>query len=478
MSQFTLRQEKGSPLTWQELDDNFERAGALATPFATIADFQANAPSLELPAGRTAKVAGFYSEGDGGAGTWLSTGNAIAINQLPADTGKASLSDVNGSEWVFVGNALFTEQVGGKLDDSTDNSLITAVLLNWVTTTGKNVYIGIGTYRTNSISLASLDLKFIGLDEIKSIVKLNNGQDNHLVALTGTGQFVAKNITLDQNRANQAAGHGIRSGGCDRLTLDHVTVQNCNGYGIGLQAGTSKRLNWNDITIHTVGRDGIDVKDYDNANETLFLTNYKCSNHGLDLTQQVALDIRGPAKVVNVSANIQGENYGVRFRHETVQGRAGFGSMKGVDITGDGVNAGSIALDAASDSADWQVIGLTVRNMGLVIRQSTDGVGGIVTGVTARDIFGTDCFSFAGSDLIINGISASNTAASSRIMDFEPTADNIQINDFLLKNNAGGPTSIRVQSGCQDIALNNGVTKGGGIEDNGTATNKANVRIL
>ena len=427
----------------------------------------------------TVTTRGYSVEGDGGGGVWRYEGvNTQPLSKSPAELGEAKLNDAKGFQWVFVGNAMFTEQVGGKLDGVTDNSLVTTILLNWVTTTGKNVYVGIGTYFTDSISLASLELKLIGLDEDRSIVKLNDGQNDHLIALTGTGKFVAKTLTLDQNRTNQTAGHGIRSGGCDRLTLGHVTVRNCDSYGIGFQAGTSKRLNLNDITVHTVGRDGIDVKDYDNANEVLFLTNYRCYNYGLDVTQQVALDIRGPAEVVNVSANLQGENYGVRFRPGNVQGRAGFGSMKGVDITGDGVDVGSIALDAASDSANWQVHGLTVKDCGLVIRQSTDGVGGIITGVTATDIFGTDCFSFAGSDLIVNDISASNTAASVRIMDFETTASNIQINNFLLTDNSGNPNAIRVRSGCTDAALSDGVVRNGVIDDAGTSTIQDNVRFL
>lgn len=421
---------------------------------------------------------GFTTAGDGGGAQWKKTGNTITASQTPALTGDATCSDSAGNEFRIVGNAIFAEQVGGVLDGVVDNTNITTAVLAWAATTGGNFYIGKGVYLSGNTALASKTLSVTGLGAEVSEWKLKNNENSNVFSLTGTGRLSAKNISINQNRANQTAGHGIRLGGCDELTLSNVIIYNCVNYGIGAQAGTNKNTSVDNLTVHTVGRDGIDIKDYNSDNDVFIINGYRCYDYALDTDQQVALDVRGGVQASNLSISTQGSNYGVRYRAGGVQGRAGFGSMKGLIVTSSDNHANSIAIDAEGDSANWSVSGVSVVGCGIAVRQGTGGVGGVITNLTATGLVGADCLRFSGSDLILSNISCKNTAASSRIVDFEASANNIQINNFLLEDNSGNASAIRIQAGAQDVALSSGVVRNGAVTDSGTATVQSNVRVL
>ena len=244
-----------------------------------------------------------------------------------------------------------------------------------------------------------------------------------------------------------------------------------------MQAGTNKNMRCTDIIIHTTGQDGIDIKDYDLANETFFITNYTSYNYGLTTEGQVALDVRGPVLAVNISANItNGADMGVRLRHKTVQGRDGTGSISGLSIVGDGVNTGSIGLDIASNSNNWTISDVTCDGTGLALRFGL--VGGIINGLAAKNIFGTEALSLSGEGGIFSNFNIITLPSSSRVVDFEPTASNIQLNNFNLTDNSGGAAGIRIQAGCANIALSSGTLKNSAISDGGTATTQSDIRLI
>ena len=398
--------------------------------FATTEDLINNVFDTPPEMGSIANSKGFGGKGDGGKGSWKcieNTGAGVPL-QSPAQLGDALLNDGNGNQWSIIGKALFTEQLGGVLDGVTDNTLVKDALLAWAQTSGGNIYIGNGVFLTGTTGLTSKDLKVFGLGQHLSEWKLKDNENANTFSLTGTGKLIAKHLTINQNNSNQTAGHGIRSGGCEKLLVEGVTIKNCYSYGIGIQAGTSTGVSLNDLIIHDVGRDGIDIKDYNLDNGVIFIDGYTCYNYDLlGIEQQVGIDIRGKVIATKVNIITNGNNYGVRFRVGGAQGRAGAGSIVGLDVTSSDTTTNSIALDLPSDSDNFTISNVTVDGVGLAIRQAATGVGGVISNLTAKNLIGTDCLSFAGSDLIVNGLNASNTASSSRIVDFETTADNIQI---------------------------------------------------
>jgi hypothetical protein len=458
-----------------------ENAATTAEAFAyqlTTTDLIAS--TATFAAATNIPTSGFTTSGDGGNGSWKQNGiTGQTPSQSPAQLGDALLNDGNGNQWAFVGKALFVEQLGGVLDGVTDNTLIKDAILAWSQTSGGNVYIGNGVFLTGTTGLTSKNLKIFGLGRHLSEWKLKDGENNNAFSLTGTGKLTAKHLTINQNRDNQTGGHGIRAGGCEKLLIEDVTIKNCYSYGIGSQAGTNIGVSLSNLTIHDVGQDGIDIKDYNLNNGVIFIDGYTCYNYDLlGVEQQVGLDVRGTVIATKVNIITNGNNYGVRFRVGGTQGRAGAGSITGLDVTSSDTAINSIALDLPTESSNFTISNITVDGVGLAIRQAATGVGGVISNLTAKNLIGTDCLSFAGSDLIVNGLIASNAVSSSRIIDFEPGASNIQISNFLLTDNSGNASAGRVQATATNIALQGGVVKGGAISDAGTATIQDNVRLL
>lgn len=426
---------------------------------------------------------GFTSEGDGGAGIWRKTGvTGLTASQSPADLGDAKLTDASGNEWAIVpiaglsAKAIKAESIGFVGDGATDNTSQFAAAVAWCDAEEGQILFSNGVYVTNEIHLNSGEyLNIAGVSYEKTRIKLANSRNTHLFQVLTGGRFIARDMTIDQNETNQTAGHGVRLGGCDRFYLENVMIQNCYSYGIGVQAGTNKNMYAKNIKIHTCGQDAIDIKDYNNDNETFTIEGFEAYNYGLYTTQQVALDFRGPVLASSLDITIQGNNRGVRCRPSGPQGRGGSGVVKGIKTTSDGLGT-SVALDVTSDSNDFVFDDISIDDVSIAILQPSGGIGGIVSNVVASNLYGTDCISIGGSDLMINGIIASNTVASSRILDVESTASDMQLSNFSLTDNSGNPAALRITAGSTGCRFSNGAVAGGTISDSGTNTVFENVK--
>ena len=416
---------------------------------------------------------GFGVAGDGGGAQWKAT-NTIGLtpSQTPADRAAAELVDGSGRLWEFAGNALFLEQVGAVLDGVTDETAIGAAAQDWCNTTGGNIYIGSGSLLTTGFQVDGGELKVYGLGEGDSEIKLKDGTSNHVIRIINGGKVTLGRVTINGNRLNQSAGHGIRVGGCDRLHIRNVEIRDCYSYGIGFQAGTNKDIKIDTLVVHSTGQDGIDIKDFNNNSETVFISNYRAYNYGLNADQQVGLDVRGPIVANNIvlEPSAGTNNFGLRLRPASAQGRAGSGSIINIGLIGDGSSSDHVGLDIASDSGNINISGISIENFQLAARLGSGTTGGNISGLLAGGIFGTDCMSLSGSGWLINNIKLENTATSSRVFDFEASAQNIRMTNVNLTDNSGNTSSARIQSGASNIQIEGGFVTGGTIADSGTSS--------
>ncbi len=74
-----------------------------ANPLRSTASSLMNS-NLEVVAGDTKDLTGFFTAGDGGDGQWVATGNVITISQTPSDLVATSLSDALGNEFTLIYN--------------------------------------------------------------------------------------------------------------------------------------------------------------------------------------------------------------------------------------------------------------------------------------------------------------------------------------------------------------------------------------
>jgi len=416
---------------------------------------------------------GFTASGDGGSGSWIQNGvTGQTPSQSPAQLGDALLNDANGNQWVIVGDTVNVQAFGGVIDGSTDNTLVTAAIVEW----GNKVLFPVGIYITTSFVLTNKRIEIEGAGEGLTVIKMLNNAVQNVFSLSGTGFLKASNLTIDQNFDNNSGGHGIRSGGCDGLILDYVTIQNCATYGIGFQGGTAKGVSLSNFTIKNTNSDGIDIKDYNFDNECIFITNYSAINVSIIQSDDVALDIRGEVCVNGMTVQTVTASRGVRTRVVSAQGRAGFGVVNNVSFTGHG-SGGTIALHLEADEGNMAFNNIATKNCDQSVLQSLSSVGGIISNLTATGIHG-DGMSIGGSDLIINGYTGKNTVGSSRLCDVEVSAINFSLRNFHVEETTASIQAIRVQAGAVETNFSSGTIRGGSIGDSGTGTVQDNIRLL
>jgi hypothetical protein len=425
------------------------------------------------PVGSVVRTSGYLTAGDGGGGDWKLTAlTGQTVSQTPAQLVNALFNDASGKQWSLVSERINVVGLGGVLDGVTDNTLVTNAAVEW----GKQLGIPIGTYSTESFYLLSKNIELIGEDRELSIIKLKDNAIQNVISMSGTGRLKASNLTLDQNFTNNSGGHGIRSGGCEQLVIENVTIQNCAFYGIGLQAGTSNGVNLSKFTIKNTNSDGIDIKDYNNNNGCIYITDYTAENISIVDADDVALDVRGEVCANNISITAVTESRGVRLRQGGSQGRAGFGTINNVIFKGYGADS-TIAIHIAADAGNFTITNVSAKDCNQAILQSAGAVGGVITGVTCSGIYG-DGMSIGGNDLIINGYSAKNTTGSSRLCDVESTAVNFNLCNFFIDETTASSQGIRVNTGAVDTSFANGAIRGGSIGDSGTGTVESNIRLI
>lgn len=190
---------------------------------------------------------------------------------------------------------------------------------------GGTVYIPPGTYILNSagdgfyaISLTNVNnVRIQGAGEHLTILKVGNSQNVGPLAFTTCSKIAVLDLTLDGNRANNTTlgTHGLRAQDFTASEIRNVRIINTNGYGMGFQGGTIADLVIEDFHIEDTLSDGIDIKNRALDNRNIRIQNGCIKSHGRAADTQVAIDIRGPATVSNITVDCTyASSFGVRQR--------------------------------------------------------------------------------------------------------------------------------------------------------------------
>lgn len=416
-----------------------------------------------LVEGRIYSTKGYYTPGDGGGADYLI---------VAGDTGDGFVNHtVNGGTHTAVlqhSGIINIAQCGGTANGATTNT----GAIEQINTMGYVALIPTKTYLVDTITLDSfMSGGIVGVSKHESVLKLADGQDDNVIHYVGASNQVLNNITLDGNRTNQAAGHIIRFGGCDKVDIHDVILKNGYNYGIGFQAGANKKVTIDNFVIHTVGRDGIDIKDYELDNSEIIISNGVIYNHGLNEPQQVGIDVRGPAIISDIHILCQNpDTRGIRLRSETVQGRAGSGAISNVIVKATDINTGTYGLDISAGVKDYVVTNFVSDGGNLA--GTINGSGGLIQNFSGRNFVG-DGLSILGSNLTIRGLQLDT---GTRGIDLEPGAVNNNISDFNITGITGSE-AIRIQSTSDGNEISHGyIDVGKTINDAGSGTTIRGVR--
>jgi hypothetical protein len=312
----------------------------------------------------------------------------------------------------------------------------------------------VGTIGASTAVAKASNVTLQGAGRGATIIKLAAGADSHVIAATSVENAGIKSLTVDGSRATQtAAVHGIRLASVDGCVIDDVEVKECYHYGIGGQDGTLTRIKLSNLDIHDTGGDGIDFKNKNDDNADIDLSNISVRRWGLNAAQtiQAGIDIRGPAKLVNIDVSEPGADdcYGVRFRQGELLDANGFGGHRS-SITGFDIRMGSkpsaVGLSVVARDVKASNGYISGGNRGAVVQDSgfrgtaitvegvaddgflLDALGGgldadkaVLTGCTAFDCgdrgFSVEadncqligCYSYDNDDGIVVDASAANT---------------------------------------------------------------------
>ncbi len=196
-----------------------------------------------------------------------------------------------------------------------------------------------------------------------TVLRLANTADSHVINIDGGTNLAVEDLTIDGNSANQTVSvHGLRIGtaGVAGLTVQRVLIQECFGYGIGLQGGTKTGIRLVDVDVDGTGSDGIDLKNTDDNNDRMFLQNITVRDFGRNssLSTQAGIDIRGPVNAHGLFVSEFGrfDCVGVRLREGALLDASGFGGHRshihGVNVTAGSSTGGSNATQSLVVNAD------------------------------------------------------------------------------------------------------------------------------
>jgi len=362
----------------------------------------------------------------------------------------------------------------GAVGDGVTNDTV-AIEAAIAASSGKAIYYPAGTYMTNSLLYNSVTgISIVGENKYTTIIKLNAGQNNHLLGFNTSTDCAVQNITLDQNKANNTAGHGLRLGGIDGLTVNNVIIQNCDSYGIGFQAGTNKNIFLTNFEINGTGLDGIDFKDFNFDNENIVISNGIIKNYGLDGSVSSGCDIRGPVIITNLAIVCDNDlNVGFRFRMPDAQGRAGSGTASNIQVTLKSVNATIGFVVESASNTDVTVSNVVVYGGYLAIISSVNGIYKSLRCVGAI----SECLTVNGNNNSIDGLTLDGgVTGATRAIDLQSNASGNLISNFNLLN-ISGTDAIRIQAGSDNNEFFDGIIQSGKIiNDGGVGTIIRNVK--
>lgn len=432
-------------------------SGARYVRFAAALTLTHNATTLILPgAANITTAAGdmlvAVPTGNPGSG-WrvVAYSNASGVQYTPAGTGAVATT-----VQTKLRESVSVKDFGAVGDGSTDDTLAINAAITAVNASGGGiVYFPAGTYLvadaggSTGISLLSkVTLRGAGVGA--TTIKTKNSSNAHLINISdGTSDVAVTDMTLDGNRANQSASvHCLRVAGVVNLLVQNLEIQEAYQYGIGIQGGTNKNVRLVNLDIHDTGADGIDIKNLNDDNEDVHISNVSVRSWGNNgaLTVQAAIDCRGPVRANNIwiSSPVQADAVAFRFRQGELLDTNGLGahraSLSNFDIRM-GVGASQIGISVVA--RDVMVCNgyITGGFRGLSIQDSGFHATNVVVEATSNDGFLLDAL---GSGLDADdAVLVSCTAFSCGADGFDVESDDCQlIGCFAYSNNQG----VRIQA--------------------------------
>jgi polygalacturonase len=233
------------------------------------------------------------------------------------------------------------------------------------------------------------NVKIVGSGIGTTSVYAAPGTNWHIFSFANASDVGISDMTINGNRETQNAGHCIRGAEINGFTIENVHLQDCYGYGIGLQSGTFARVFINSVVIEDVGQDGIDIKNLKSNNEQVFISNLLIKSPGRNRVNQSGLCLRGHIILSNIVVSFSEKTMagavGVRFRAgevSTIHGIGGhYSSLSNFSINGNDSSTGVIVSAREVQISNGYISGGT-RGVWITANDAS------VTNVAARNVDG------------------------------------------------------------------------------------------
>lgn len=354
--------------------------------YDSVADM-VDAPNLVN--GTRVRTLGYTTINDGGGALYIITTSSDTVDN-------GSVIDLDrGLQAHLIADTVTPEMFGAKCNGTNDDSIALNKAISYATTSKKVLQLLEKTYTITSHSQYYFnvhingDCTVIGAGKDKSIiaVKSDIGGLAHVINLDHAGNVTLSGFTVDGGIDISDPAYedgvfcaGIRLDDTDYVTIRDVAVRNTSGYGISLAQGSTKRLIIEDVVVENTGRDGIDTKNFDDANGIFTFNNVIVRNVGLHVdngagTDQTGIDIRCyGANLSNIRCeDMGGVTTGIRARITTeAQGTGGeFNNLSNiVCISKSGEGSEGIALNAKG----CNVNNIVVKGFNVGIRVTKENV--------------------------------------------------------------------------------------------------------
>ena len=279
---------------------------------------------------------------------------------------------------------------GAVADGTSDASNGILSALSYAVANGKELHFGEGTYLLDSVQPQDIGIPItngcviVGAGRGKTIIKVSDNFAGllHVFHIFGANHVTIRDLTIDgginEDTPVFPSGqycHGIRIGNCSDVNLLNLEIKNTSGYGIGQQQGSSQNVTMDNLIIHDVGRDGIDLKNFDSTNKDFTFNNIYVSNFGIgpDSAKDfyTGIDIRcDGANISNIYIeNVTGVNSGLRMKiTNEVQGTGGKDvAVSNVQIYGDDSNT-TVGEGLAINNTGAKISNVYVKNMAIGVR--------------------------------------------------------------------------------------------------------------
>lgn len=191
-----------------------------------------------------------------------------------------------------------------------------------------------GTFAVGfSLFDGATNLKIKGSGKNSTTIFLNDGINNHLLAINNSTGIEVSELTLDQNSAGNSSGHGFRTENISNLHVFNIKIKNTVAYGFGHQELKLEDAIIENILIENTGNDGIDIKNTDDNNKNVVIKNVSVSQWGQSLTDKAAIDLRGQVNISSIYLNLtsaSNNQTGVRLRRGELSDPSGLGAHNSI----------------------------------------------------------------------------------------------------------------------------------------------------